>query len=343
MTQHILTPLTDRPIPQDLREIRLFNFVRNERARIVYFLDYHRKLGVNRFLMVDDHSTDGTREFLLAQPDVHVFTANTSYKEAKSGIGWTKALCDQYGVNQWCLLLDADELLVYPACETTSLRTLCDRMEQEGSEALYTFMLDMYGPGQIEEAVCAPGQSFFEICPFFDRSYHFVKRIHLRGAAPFPPLEVLGGPRARCFYPPQGEHSYLRRLVIHLAMQITHILRTKYKLPLAANKSKAPALFKVPLIRWQTAYAYTASTHELNPVRLSATTGVLAHFKFFADFHARAQDAVARKAFAGDSAEYQRYLDGVTKGGVNQFMYAGSTRYRDSQQLVELGLMKVGQ
>lgn len=339
MNVHVLTRLDSRPIPDAPQEIRLFNFVYNEAERLPYFFDYYRKLGVNRFFMIDNNSGDKTRQFLLDQPDCHVFFTANSFSQANSGIDWTKTLLDMYGTNQWCILVDADELLTYPDSEHTGLRQFCDKLETSGSEALLTFMLDMYPDGDIKDAVCVPGKPFTDICAFFDKDYKWIDRIGLRHQ-PFPPQEVLGGPRERCFYPPQGTDNPARRMFIHLLMRANYLLRERLHLPVPASRAKAPALFKVPLIRWQKGYAYTAATHELNPVKLSATTGVLLHFKFFADFHARAERAIALKNHAGDSAEYRQYLEGMSKIKGGCFMYPGSQRYTGSKQLLELGLMR---
>lgn len=341
MKTHVLTRLDTRPIPDAPQEIRLFNFVYNEAERLPYFFDYYRRLGVNRFFIIDNNSGDTTRQFLLDQPDCHVFFTADSFSQSNCGIDWTKALLDLYGVNQWCLLVDADELLVYPDCETTPLRQFCDRLGLAGSEALLTFLLDMYADGDMKNAVCTPGKPFTDICAYFDKDYTWVDRIGLRHQ-PFPPQEVLGGPRQRSFYPPQGETSPARRMQIHLLMRANYFLREKLHLPVPASRAKAPALFKVPLIRWQKTYAYTASTHELNPVRLAAATGALLHFKFFADFHAHAEKFVAMKNHAGDSAEYRQYLEGLSKISGGCFMYPGSQRYSNSAQLVQLGLIRRG-
>ena len=45
------------------------------------FLDHHRKLGVDQFIIVDDRSTDGTREWLVAQPDCLVMESPFAYGE----------------------------------------------------------------------------------------------------------------------------------------------------------------------------------------------------------------------------------------------------------------------
>jgi hypothetical protein len=64
--------------------ILAFATLRNERARLPQFLDHHRALGVDHFLIVDNESDDGTPDFLCGQPDVSLWHAAGSYKQAAS-------------------------------------------------------------------------------------------------------------------------------------------------------------------------------------------------------------------------------------------------------------------
>ena len=74
--------------PRDLRleadEIVVIACGRNEGHRLPSFLDYYRRLGVDRFLFVDNASSDGTRELLEHQPDVEYFMTTTSYRGSSS-------------------------------------------------------------------------------------------------------------------------------------------------------------------------------------------------------------------------------------------------------------------
>src|SRR6188472_4186589 len=45
------------------------------------FVAYYRRLGVDRFVVLDDRSTDGTPEYLAAQPDVMVVESAIRYFE----------------------------------------------------------------------------------------------------------------------------------------------------------------------------------------------------------------------------------------------------------------------
>ena len=87
-----LERLDDRPMDLRPHELLTFSCVRDEVLRLPYFLDYHRQLGVNRFFVVDNASTDGTTRLLLEQQDVHVFEARGSYASSNCGVAWLNAL-----------------------------------------------------------------------------------------------------------------------------------------------------------------------------------------------------------------------------------------------------------
>jgi len=337
MHVHVLTRLDTRPVPTDaVREVRQFTIVYNEMLCLPYFLEYHRKLGVNRFFFLDNKSTDGTREFLLEQPDCHVFYTGCSFAEANSGIKWSRQLLDLYGTGHWCFVADADELLVYPHCEKVNVRQFCDFLDQEGSEIVYTFMLDMYPSGKLEDAKLTAGKTFTEVCPYFDKDYVFVDRIHLRGAPPFPRQEVIGGPRTRCFYGYQGQRHASWRLAMHVIERGIEFVR-RYGIPFPYIRLKATPLFKVPLVKWKKGIHYTASTHTIQEMKMSSVSGVLLHFKFFSDFHERVVEAVNKGMHAQGSIEYKRYLERMEQ--IGNLMYAGSTKYNASDDVLQAGLM----
>lgn len=56
----LLKRVDQRPIPKSCHEIRLYCKVHNERRNLEWFIPYYRNLGVERFFIVDDDSTDGT-------------------------------------------------------------------------------------------------------------------------------------------------------------------------------------------------------------------------------------------------------------------------------------------
>ena len=78
----------------DAAELLVVAVARNERTLLPHFLDHYRKLGVQHFVLVDNLSDDGTREYLLLQPDVVLYSADTEYRAlplrrvVAAGGGW---------------------------------------------------------------------------------------------------------------------------------------------------------------------------------------------------------------------------------------------------------------
>ena len=168
--------------------------VRDEFLRIRPVLDYHRSLGVQHFLVVDNGSSDGTVNYLLSRPDVYLFVTNDSYRVARNGMAWVEQLLNQYGSGRWCLVIDADEFLVYPGCEQIKLEPFCHLLETKGLNCLATTFIDMYGKSLLIHS--NKGNNLLKVSPYFDRSGYY--NFPVPGST-FP--RIFGGPRARIFWP----------------------------------------------------------------------------------------------------------------------------------------------
>jgi glycosyltransferase involved in cell wall biosynthesis len=200
-----LRRLDSRAVPQHAAEIRAFLLVRNEIQRLPLMLTHHRTLGVHRFFVVDNGSVDGTLEYLRGEPDVHLFETSGSYQDARNGIDWIEMLLHVYGADTWCLLLDADEQLVYPECETVRLPEFCGALEERGLNCLVTSFVDMYGDRPIADTHLDHARPPIEICRFFDPHGYY----HLPSSASLIP-RMFGGPRARLFWPEIDLAAYAR-------------------------------------------------------------------------------------------------------------------------------------
>lgn len=300
----MLEPLNGEPdIEND--DILVVGCVRNERLRLPWFLTHHRRLGVNKFLLIDNASDDGTIEYLLDQSDVAVFSTSERYSESNCGVKWLNTVLHAHAVGHWTLVLDADELFTFPGFETTGLARFVAYLSQDGIEAVVAPMLDMYPEEPIAETSYRAGESLIEACPFFDVKGYTLANIAKGG------LKVLhrGGPRHRIFW--QGyDRAY-----------------------------PSPVLTKIPLIRWRKDFMLEASTHILRNAKLAGVTGLLLHFKFLQDFVENAcKEAERQEHFAG-ARQYSAYASVLSANPKLSALWEGSVRYQHSTQLLDMGLM----
>jgi glycosyltransferase involved in cell wall biosynthesis len=140
--------------------------VRDEMIRIAPFLEHYRRTGVDHFVIVDNGSEDGTAEWLEQQPDVSLYRTSQSFAASGCGWAWIEALLERHATGRWCLVADADELLVYPGYPDHGLRDVIAYHQASGFTAMASVMLDMYAA-----TLCPPKEavgSLLDLCPFYD-------------------------------------------------------------------------------------------------------------------------------------------------------------------------------
>ena len=293
-------------------DILVFSTLRNELVRLPYFLEYYRKLGINHFLIVDNDSDDGSREYLEEQPDVSLWTTTASYKRARFGVDWLNWLQRKYAAGHWTLVVDPDEFFVYPFCDTRPIRALTDWLDASSIKSFGAMLLDMYPKGGINDTPYRMGQNPFEIASWFDAGNYLIEKNKRFGN-----LWIQGGPRTRVFFSDAPE--------------------------------KSPALNKVPLVKWDKRYTYVSSTHMLLPRGLNLVydewggekaSGVLLHAKFLNTFAAKAQEELRRRQHFAGSIEYKAYAEGATDNP--DLWCKWSEKYINWRQLEILGLMSKG-
>ena len=290
----------------------LFCTARNERVRLPYFLEYYRDLGVQHFLFVDNDSDDGTAAYLADQPDCSVWHSAKGYKRARFGMDWINWLLMRYGHGHWTLTVDPDEFFVYPFCDTRPIQALTDWLDASSIKSFAAMLLDMYPKGRIDSQPYIEGQNPLEIASWFDSGNYVIQK-----NARFGNLWIQGGPRMRVFFP--------------------------------EDPAKAPALNKIPLVKWDRRYAFVSSTHMLLPRGLNQVydewggekaSGLLLHTKFLDTFSAKAKEELERKQHYAASVEYRAYADLMRDDP--ELWCKWSEKYINWRQLEILGLMSKG-
>jgi hypothetical protein len=251
--------------------------LRNEATLLPHLLQHYRALGVDLFLMVDNLSDDGSREYLHGQPDVVLFSAANLYSQSHYGVDWQRVLLDHFCPGRWVVVADADEFLLLPD-QGAGLKPLCAKFEAAGHDAALVLMADMYPKGALEAADFAggaPGQ----IATGYD-----------------------GVPVQRWLFN-QGPFGNLGSYVSALRHRL---------MPLSQ-----PTMFtaqKVALFKFNPLMAFSEGLHFGAGMRMAPEPLAFLHYKYSAGFAAKARLESLRQQHFGGGVEYRAYLKLVEAG-----------------------------
>lgn len=308
-SRHALRPVANRTASIAAGDILVLLVQRNEMIRLPHFFAHYRDLGAAHFLVVDNDSDDGSREWLAEQHDVSLWHTVSSYRQARFGLDWVSWLLMRYGHGHWCLTVDADELLVYDGMDSRDLPALASELSRRDQPAFGALMLDMFARGPIGTQTYEPGENPVSVLNWFDTGPYRARR-----QSPMGNLWVQGGARDRVFF---SDRSH-----------------------------RAPTLNKLPFLRWNRRFAYVNSTHTLLPRRLNAAydgpgdprpCGVLLHTKFLPGIIARSKEERRRRQHFTDPSAFVGYYDHIETAP--DLWHADAQRYHGPEQLVALGLM----
>jgi glycosyltransferase involved in cell wall biosynthesis len=329
-------------LPQDIARVDtpvVLSVVRNERSRLANWLKHYRDMGISRFLIVDNGSTDGTAEFLASQTDVALVEHVASYGAADFGMTWINQIKACMPPETWCIFVDADEYLIYKgwphACISRYLASLTER-----DKSVFGFMLDMIPAGRLDEV--DPSGDLLRTCPYFDRDYTFRWRPTKPWRKSNSCIEVIGGPRVRLFsnYHDEVRSGYLDywirgqldRILYFIPKQYCRAIIERYPLQL-------PTLQKVPITRGHGKYHHA---HTYSDVQYASHNCVLLHFKFTSELSRRIDVEIERGEHFRSGAEYVLYRKHLYEGARLLSLYdpALCARFHDSQTLEEYNLIR---
>ncbi len=296
----------------------------NEANIIGPFLEHYRALGPVSFVIVDDHSTDGTREFLEAQDDVTIYQPKPGSSYARDKRAWRSEILDSCADGKWCLVPDIDEHLVYRGMERTPLPEFIAGLEEEGAEALFCIMVDMYADRPLAKHVFEGGslKELRQAFPLFDRlegwNYRFVMGpSRYRKKFPTPPRMVTGGMMERLFAKPDaqpglfGKYLLLRYGDLSTGHELSKASLAMNYLARRILRRSMPQpvldLGKLALIRWQGGMQFNGGAHAVDRgLHLSEQRGALLHYRF-----TRGLDGIRYIARRGQHAKAGAYYSGL--------------------------------
>lgn len=275
---------------------------RNEKILMPHFLAHYRGLGVRHFVLVDNLSDDGTREYLLAQPDVVLYSADTDYRDSHYGVAWQQAVLGAHALGRWVVLADIDEMLVYENCERQPITQWLADLQAQGHDAALTLMVDMYPSGELANADFTQAENLFEMAPNFDRQ-------------PLQRWQLGAG---------------------HYSNAVTYLSALRHRL----IPDSAPNLYtsqKVAVFRYAPWVRLAQGLHYVSNLKVAPQPAFFAHFKYHAGFREKVLQEIARKQHFNGAEEYAKYLAMLAESEGQLARDGVSARYEGSHSFRELG------
>jgi hypothetical protein len=270
------------------REVFLFCVFRDEYLLLEYFIAYYRKFGVTHFVMIDNLSSDAGADYLRTIPDINIriYRSEDSYREADYGVQWINGVMKDLARDQYCLVADADELLVFDTRIYDSLDALIDSMESIGANVLPANLVDMY-PRETDE-LYVRGADFLSHSTYFDEfnSDYYENRSTIYGGF----SHKVGGVRKR---------------VLDSTVCIHKFPFFRYDF-FPADVAPGCHLFK----------ENGQVLRVADKIRLHPSFAVLQHFKFIKpNFRQFVERRITNKQDWNDCSEYQKYLEALDVSG----------------------------
>lgn len=281
----------------------------NEMYFLPAWLDHYRKLGAERFIILDDASTDNTLDYLRAQSDVMVVGSHRRYGETVPVIDrldstgqrvemrrmvhlWRMILPEKFTLNRWVVQAALDEFLVLPEGQTLS--SVFEALAASEYDAITGTMLDIY-PASIEALRAQTTQPAVNFADdwFFDALPH-----RLPKAGQF--REVYHGSRARLFY------HFLPKTAMAPHKRLRERLRFWYRRERAYRMVNCTRKFS--FVRWRPG-TWMQSAHSISlPISPRHHLPIL-HMKFTGDLYRRAQVAIRDKSYYKGSQGYVNLVE----------------------------------
>ncbi len=313
----------------------------NEMYFLPTWLDHYRKLGAERFIILDDASTDSTLDYLRAQPDVMVVGSHRRYGETVPVIDrldptgqtvemrrmvhlWRMILLEKFTLNRWVVQADLDEFLTIP--EGRTLASIFEEFAASDYDAITSTMLDIY-PASIEALRAQMTQPAANLADdwFFDALPHRLPEAsHFR--------EVYHGSRARLFY------HFLPRTAMPPHKRLRERLRFLYRREGAYRHVNSTQKFT--LVRWRPG-TWMQSSHRISLPASSTHHLPILHMKFTGDLYRRAQVALRDKSYYNGSKGYVQLvelLSEMERRGAS-FLFPKSTPIRNVAAFHNAGLI----
>ena len=320
----------------------LVSCVKDEAHLIGPFFDHYRRAGIRDFVVVDNGSSDGTREWLAAQDDCTLYSCVDDFAAARGGMDWVETLLHRYATGRWGLYADCDEHLVFPHMDRLDIGSFVLGLSRKGFDSCRAVMVDMYS-GEELGAGEARDLRLQDRYDRFDADY-VVRRVPPRPWARDrqTPLQVFGGPRLRLLSSLVRETrgGWVRPMLLG---QVDRVLRwaPEASLPLLFRlwPPCLPALHKQPLNRITEGFSYPTA-HDASNERVAPTLMALLHYKFVAEAERCLRaDGPLQTQYHRRGMEREQLRLAVQRHRDRPLTYMGTRRFHSWYDLAAEGLV----
>ncbi len=306
----------------------LFSVMRDEMWFLPAFLEHYRRIGVEQFVILDDASTDGTREYLLSQPDVFVlaseyrfgdilyqdsgffFAKTKSTKDTKWRAGrlYKELIPQKFFEGRFALYADADEFLFLPP-GVASLWDVIDRLTSIKAECVTASLVEFFPNDLIGLEDRTPSKSMETLLkryPFFEAR---------------PILQLRAGEQAIISGPSKSTELFSRYLA-------------------KGPKDITSPVLKTPIVH-HNADNRRDGSHRATQPPVSNIMLTMAHFVFTGQLKEKVDRAVKWRSHALGGYKYYKYaeiLKEMERRGDN-FRGPNTVRFESVEQFLDAGLM----
>lgn len=294
-------------------ECALVCLVRNGGEHIPSFLEHYRKLGVRRFVFVDNGSDDGSRALLERQPDATVYESSLPHKHYENEL--RRLIIERHCRGRWCLNVDIDELFDYPGSERLSLGDLLGYLRRQGATAMVGYLLDMFAHENV----------------FGD-----ARPVDLKSE--YPHYDLMDVEKVAYFAPEVANFCDANQLVDPGVGCYFGGIRKR----IFGGKERAQFLLtKHPLIFLDGVLRPSVHPHYSNRARLADVTGVLYHYKLTPSFKAKVSESVRSDRYVEFAQrQYDEYHRQVGARASLVIDTPGRQRLESAWQLLEQGFLR---
>jgi hypothetical protein len=277
------------------------------------FLDHHRRLGVDEFVFLDLSPKGGLAGRLAGERDCAIWRPRGE-PDPRRAIDWLNYLRRRYATGRWCLSIEPTDRFVFARYESRQIKDLTDFLDTERRSHIYALVVEMYGDRPAAALRLRSGDQPLRALPYFD---------------PYG-------------YTTTSRSGRFRNVVVRGGLQRRTALRDAPR--------RAPALNRIPLVKWRWHYSYIAGTRLMMPRHLnephsqwhSSPTACLLRFGLLdaeASLTAAARAEVAELVSDAGGRSFGRLSD--LRGRLVKQDF--SRPFTGSWDLVECGLLNPGQ